>query len=384
MLSFDQLERYDDKPKGYAESSFHFLNHANRPAAESIRQMIKKWFDKYPTSNQSDLCGRFRSEDDNVHLAAFFELLLHQVLIQMGGKIAVHPNTNDAKNKTPDYLVTDSNGQQYYLEATLTSGKSNDERRKEAIENSIYDAINKMDSPDYFIGLKVRGAPQTQPSGKRISEFLKHKLNQLNYSEIADLCVSADGYNLVPHWKYQHEGWDIEFFPIPKSLNRGKQGVRPIGTIMTGIEEIDSRKSINNAIIKKAGKYGLLNLPFIIAVNLLDNLEMIDILDALFGQETVCFSVQNPQLYWTSRKRNGAWTNDQNRPTYTRVSAVLMMGYASPWNVENAPAYLCHNPWAVHPYCGILTAFPQVVVNEHGEIKSLQGKPLKDILAPQA
>jgi hypothetical protein len=384
MKLFDNTARDHEGPARYAEPSFSYLNRSARPAVKRIRQVLEAWFGQYPESEQAELRGRFRSNDDRQHNSAFFELLLHEVLAAMGCFVEIHPSPLDSgTTRHPDFLVRPRAGSCFYVEAILATAESAEESAARARKNEVYDALNRLDSPNFFVGLDIAGAPSTPPSAKRIRAFLKKRLDKLDPDEIGAHWKSGQ-IKAVPKWPYEHDGWSITFYPIPKSPKlRGQSGVRPIGMVSPEARFVDSSTPIRNAIVEKAGRYGDLKLPYIIAVNALDEapVDKIDIMDALFGNEqyTVAFGktgmVSEPEI---SRAPNGAWTSEA-RPRYTRVSAVLLTLGLFPWTVGSARTYLVHNPWAQRPYSSPLTRLPQGIP-EDGQIRWQEGDSLYEIL----
>jgi len=361
MRLFDDLQRSDSSAARHSEPAFPFLNRSARTEFARVRDVLEVWFSRYPPSEQAALASRFRSQDDIPHESAFFELFLHELLLRLGCEVTVHPGANAKKSKRPDFLVKSDSGT-FYLEATLASEASNEDRAAQARENVVYDALDRLDSPDFFIGMNLRGAPKTPPSAKSIRTFLADRLTGLDPDDVSRL-YRLGGEKAFPRWSYQHDGWTIEFFPIPKSLGaRGKPGIRPVGSRSYAIWD-KTASAIRNAILSKAGKYGNLEAPYVIAVNVLPHgAQRDDIMEALFGDEQMVIhpTESGPEEGGMSRKLNGAWTSPTG-PRYTRVSAALLCGGVLPWTILRAPVCLYHNPWAKHPYESPLTRLAQAI-----------------------
>jgi hypothetical protein len=388
------MKLFDDevhKYKGlalYAEPAFTYLNRSARPPAENMRRTLEAWFSQYPRSEQAGLRARLRSKDDGNHCSAFFELLLHQLLLRMGCRVQIHPDLPDREStRHPDFLVESTQGARFYAEAVIATGVSARERAARARMDDVYDAINRLHSPNFFVALDIIGAPDTPPPARHIRALLKERLGRLDPGEVEVLWRSG-GIQAVPHWQYEHEGWKIDFHPIPKSASlRGKPDVRPIGMRSFEMKFVDASSPIRDAIVGKAGRYGELDLPYVIAVNSLDDnsVDRIDMMDALFGKETYVLAIGRsgamgqPEM---TREPNGVWTS-RSGPTYTRVSAVLLAISVMPWTIGRAGVFLIHNPWAQRPYDSELTRLPQGVPREglmHWEVGLSLGEALR--LAP--
>jgi hypothetical protein len=355
MKLFDDFHRDYDGPALYAEPSFNYLNRSARAESGRIRKILEEWFSNYPTKDQFQLSSRFRSTNDNGLRSAFFELFLHELLIRLKCQLKIHPRVNGTTRR-PEFLVEDKSGCRFYLEAVLATGESEEDRAEKARMNVVYDVLNRLNSPNFFIGMKFKGAPETPPSARKMMSFLAERLATLNPDELAKIIMS-DGFKAVPQWSYEHQGWIIDFFPIPKSPKmRGRFGVRPLGTWFPDVQIIQPHIPLREAVIEKAGRYGDLNLPYVIAVNALDDdVERINIMEALFGEERLVIN----QLR-DARIPNGALISSLG-PRYTRVSAVLVASPILPWNVPRAPICLYHNPWTKRPYNGALIRLPQAV-----------------------
>lgn len=141
--------------------------------------------------------------------------------------------------------------------------------------------------------------------------------------------------------------------------------------------------ALRDSIVDKAGRYGQLGLPYIIAMNALDPVDQDDILDALFGQEqyTLTFSETDrsqPTNAQMSRKPNGVWTSPAG-PRYTRVSGLLVATRFSIWDIAQASVRLYHNPWAEKPYSSRLARLSQAIP-EGNHLTFFEGGSLASIL----
>ena len=382
MWLFDEIAREYDGPALYAEPAFDYLNHSSRPEAEKVRRVVEGWFERYPEPERADLCGRFRSRNNRQHYAAFFELLLHELLMRLECNVQIHPATGNESTKRPDFLVESPSGERFYTEVVLATAESEKVGAARARANEVYDALNRLDSPNFFIGMNISGAPKTPPPGRQIRASLKRKLDALDPDDVAGLWES-DGSQAVPRWHYEHEGWRIEFVPIPKSSRtRGTKGIRPIGTQFYGFRSAHTSNVLRDAILAKASHYGDIDLPFVIATNIIDDstVDRIDIMDALLGKEqyTIPFGHTGASEPQWSRKPDGVWTSTSG-PRYTRVSAVVVAGNVLPWTVGVSDASLVHNPWAKRPYRAELTRLRQFIPTD-GRMQRHAGESLASLL----
>jgi len=378
---FNENDRDYIGPSPYVESQFDYLNRSARPEFKRIRNLLERWFKHFPSEAQDELGARFQSKDDRHHLAAFFELYLHELLSKSGFDIETHPKVNN-KATHPDFKVLKDGEPLFYLEASLAA-MSDADRSAKARENRIYDAINRIKSPNFFIGLKVHGALATDPPSAELHRFLEDKLSNLDPDVIAKQ-FEQGGQDALPQWDWEHDGWQITFFPIPKKPEaRGKPGVRPIELIMSDPHWVTPHVGIRESIKDKNSKYGELDLPYIVAINVIDELGAndIDISNALFGEEQVTIIFRGNKLIEQrlGRKPNGAWYGPKG-PWNKRVSAASIVVNLLPWSIAKVTPVLWHNPWASRPLSPELLPFPKFLAGEDNHLKEFKGKNSWELL----
>jgi hypothetical protein len=362
---FDKIPRSYKGPKGRSEPSFDYLSRSARSEVDRVRHVLEEWFSRFPVAAQPDLRSRFRSKDDPQHLGAFFELYLHELVYRLGMNVEVHPASPGTKKTRPDFKASRGGKPVFYLEATLAASSDAD-ISVENIKNRVYDALNRMNSPNFFIDIEeVKGAPTTDPPARKIRQFLEQQLKDLDPDAIARQ-FKQGGLRALPCWTWQHGEWKVTFRPIPKSPKaRGKPGVRPIGAHMKA-GWVAPQEGIRDAVRKKATKYGNLDLPYIIAVNALDIFVDQDaVIEALFGDECIVATLYKDEStkHHLSRKPTGAFCGPQG-PQNTRVSGVLMLGGFGglrPWNVATEEPVLWHNPWASYPLLPEMWPLPKMI-----------------------
>jgi hypothetical protein len=362
MHLFDtDIDRSDTGPAKHGEPRFPYLNRTGRPEAAQVRDLLETWFAGYPPTGQVEIRARLRSPDIVHHHAAFFELYLHELLRVLGYKIELHPKI-EGTDRRPDFYVSRSETDAFYLEAIVATDQSAAEMAKEARLNQVYDALNTVNSPNFFIGVDTPEGPPSPPPGKMLRRAVEGFVKDLDPDALAE-AFQQHGFDALPRGKFEHDGWVIEFFPMPKSpAARGDPGIRPLG-MMGSMEArmVDSRAALRDAVEKKASRYGELGRPYIIAVNAVtQHLDLIDVMEALFGKEAFIFrpgpdgQTSEPEM---RRNPDGAWLGPRG-PTNTRVTAVLVASSLVSWSVAAYSPSVYHNPWATSPCTEALMELP--------------------------
>jgi hypothetical protein len=377
---FDDMARTEARPKRDAEPLFGYYNSSARACIARVRALLESWFDLFPTQGRRDLRARLRSADDLSFQSALFELYLHQLVLGMGYRAELHPEVPGSRNH-PDFLVKDDDAPLFYLEGTLAAS-SRDEQAAANRAAVVYNTLNEMDAPNFFLSVDVHGAPASSPPGARLRHDLEKWLAGLDPDE-AGRSYRETGFDALPTFSWSHDGWRLDFQPIPKSLGcRGRPGVRPIGA-RTWSGWVESHPAIRRAVITKSGKYKNLQLPLVAAVDVRDeSADEIDVMNALVGEE--CWTIihsrdgthSEPQ---EARKPNGAWLGP-NGPQHRRVSAVLIAHHLNPWRIGEPPL-LVHHPWAFQPLDPELWPLRQWVPdNAVGRYQTRPGRTPTDLL----
>lgn len=313
---FDDIEHKKLIPQ-YSMREFEYLNTSADSDAKACRAMLEDWFNAFPVQGKSDIRGRIRSNDKRQFQSSFFELFLFQLLTRLGCKLVLHP-TITASSKKPDFLVTSSNGEKFYLEATVVTDLTDNEEKRDARKNKVYDAINKINSPNFYINILSIDGPNTSPSGKKIKLFLTEKLSELSHQNCKKL----------PKWEYHSDEWKIVFTPIPKGPEtRGKSDIRPIGSL-SSVKWATTKESIRKSLDDKANKYKIIEHPYIVAINVLGVANLREaVMDALFGEE--CFCLQSNKM---TRTYDGFWIK-KGKSINTNVNGILAFGRLSHWGI---------------------------------------------------
>ena len=197
----------------------------------------------------------------------------------------------------PDFLAKRGGVPQFYVEATLAMPPGDPGADRRFAE--FHDALNRLDSPDFFLEVQYRGDPAANIRGRAMRERLERWLRSLNHAEIGRLYEERN-YGAVPTLTVSEQGLTLTFTPLPKGPQfRGQPGARPIGIVMPmDMRELRTHDDIRSAIDGKAIKYGAFDYPLIVGVNILDDFcDNSDVWNALFGEEQIVVTRQADGQY---------------------------------------------------------------------------------------
>ncbi len=361
MKVFESPAELSAEPAFYAESQYAYLCRSGRPEAAGVRSLVESWVTDYSRSHRPEMIARLQTSDDEHFLAAFFELYVFQLLRHLRHRVTVHPRIGRTLATRPDFVARGPTGDSIVVETVLAYEQSAESRAAQRRIDQGYDVLSRVASPEFFLWIRIVGAPKSPIPARRLRHEVRLFLRSLEYSKVNET-MHQGGLDALPTLEFEHDGCLIQVSPMAKSEEaRGKPGLRPLGIMGLGeVRWVDNRGPLREAIRRKASRYGPIRRPYVIAVNAVDqDLDKTSIMEALFGQETFVLrqvdgSPSEPEMI---RQRNGAWFGPPG-PINTRVSAVLVVSSLSPWSASVRCPELYLNPYARHSYSGPLLSLP--------------------------
>lgn len=334
------------RAKRYGEPIYNYYRDSERPGIVAIRALLEEWFLELPEDERLDLQQRFRSPIERQHRSAVFELFLHHMLLRFGFEVEFHPDIPGVTTH-PDFLVSRDGQALFYLEAIAVSNSTQEEAEANRM-NQVYDTLNNLQSPDFYLGLHLEGAPDTPPAGARLRGELSRWLATLDL-EVIRQCYREERYEEIPTYEWNHEGWHIIFEPMPKGDSaRGNPSVRPIGmTMPVRARRLDLDESLRDGVAAK-DRYGTLALPLVVAAQVVEDfrIDKIDVMNGLFGPEAITVDAEGNTH--PGRVPNGAWISPAG-PIHRGISAVMAWSTLEPWNFTRVEPIVVHNPYATSP-----------------------------------
>jgi len=316
---FDAVVRDDASYSQHNEPTASFLNRVAGAYWDDVRDLVEKWVSHYPASAQPDLIGRLRSTDNRQFGGAFWELYLHESFLCCDFDVQVHPSVSSG-SRVPDFLVT-RNQESFYVEATATYGKQ--ASGEQARLHQVFDAINQIDSPNFFLSLDVHSIGQNALPTKRLKTGLESWLATLDPDEIDPASLLSDAGE---RFAWKKPGWDLLFRPLPVREDARGRGHNPLG--MWGPGEaypLGDSESIRESLNDKGSAYGPLDRPLIVAINTSTGFNRdFETMNALYGSAQVQFDIAHPDRPAREVRGSDGFWGHPGSWSHPHVSGVLL------------------------------------------------------------
>lgn len=339
MKLFDEVPRSDDSPIQPDEDTFAFLNRVDDIYFGRVRDLVEEWFSVVPAADQPTLRGRLRSRSEANSAPAFWELFLREAL-RRSGFILTHEPKLDHRRR-PDFLAVGADSS-FYLEARFVGARDDSRARNAQIERIKYE-VNKVASDDYLLYFDVRAYGTNVPSLQGLRGEMAEWLAGLSYDDV----VAAVRVNAPLSERTFHcNGWVFWFRAVPKREHaRGfkpRAGIIAMGPITRGGGSESER--LNAVLEKKAGYYGDLDRPFVVALCCGDVfVDYEDIVSALYGHPA--YTLGEDDSATPFRKPTGLFSG-RGHP---RVSAILTVRDFRVWLVHKIVPVIWRNQNALYP-----------------------------------
>jgi len=335
-----------DEPEAPSEGPFTDLVSWLRTAggkAQGARQVINEWYSTFP-DKEGMVLSRLHGRDDNALIQAVDELHVYHLLSQHS-----EPVYEEDEN-SPDFRLYNSSACMAGVEvATLFA--SEDFGSEHSRNSELTTAINaRVHSRLWYLHFRViRWA--RKPSERRLAEWIQRLIDDLPAPTPE---TDPDQY---PTATYSTDDVDLEFSFIPRSPAPSSPGliksVVALGPMIMLWGKSDRR--LRRVVSDKAGgRYDHRAAPFAVVVSIRDPLcDGEDIIDALYGAETVSIVIDNPGSAQATRKMNGVFARSPANPEgrNRRLSCVFTIkpGWW-PDGESNTTLLRFDNPFAERPF----------------------------------
>ena len=195
-------------------SNFDYLNASSREESERVRIVLDQYLARYPETKREDLRHRLRSIDDVSFQGAAFELALHELMLRRGNVVVEVEPTVPGSTRHPDFLMRDSDGAEFYLEATLATGRSTAEIGAQKRLGQVFKTIQSVPSPDFFLSIFNSGMPSQPVDGRRLKHELRTWLGTLSYEAIVGAYKGMKDV-AIPVFSFEEYGLRLRIQPVP-------------------------------------------------------------------------------------------------------------------------------------------------------------------------
>lgn len=380
MKLFEEKTRTNSEYKKHMQGDYDFYDNTCRPEFVIIRNKLEQWFSNYPETDQFELKKRFIKKEK--FSPAFYELYIHEMFRKQGFRLEPHPIIKGTNNR-PDFLVK-GNDIQFYLEATVATDLSIDERKIKNIIGNLYDFINSKNIPRFSIALcELILKSTTQPSGNKIINSVYDNIDK--YGHLFEIHQKDPmSFNYPKIFKFDDNTIFLSYSLFFKARNESTPEKLP--TIIKYPNYTrwgGTQNTVIDSLKEKASKYGKPPLPYLICINSTSDISTgnFDVFNALFGREKLYYPSQQEDFdAYYGRSMDGILGNKLN-PRHTRVSAVLITEKASPSQI-NPKHWLVLNPFASKPLDYDKIQLSKLSI-ESNQIIEIPGKGLYDIMKSQ-
>ncbi len=329
-------------PAALNEGIYKYLATANNEVSQRVRDRLNDWFANYPENEQWEMAQRIKSSGREFD-SELFELLIYTTLRRRGFGLEIHPELPDGMEKKPDFLISDGDGNQMYLECVLARGESEQEAAAQNLLSGVYQKINEqLRAPGLFWSVRLLSQTTQSPRAGQIVNALADWQRGIDVEELSTM-LETNGIEGLPKFLWEQNGWSIEFTPLPKDPAKLDVPHRPLGVFQGEAMIVDDEGPILKSADFKAKRYGENAFPYAIAISATGLFaDLLDFQDALFPR-----GVGRPGGFW---KREDGTLRNQN------VSAIIGVARCRSESFRDARVCIFNNPFVEAP--AILNSLP--------------------------
>ncbi len=332
------------------------------PPLVAARQEFLSWLTEVPEPHQTAWRRRLESDLDHPHYSVRLELYLHHYFKGNDWGIKIEPEMPGNPNK-PDFRVM-CGGDCVLVEAKTVLDEQTTAQHTQRLRQLADNLTNKL-SREVIIE-PLSDLPPSLPT-KRIRAQIEQRANRW-----ADEVVEFDFSDV-------HLGvpYTLKIVILP----RGSELIEPggVGGMVSGVHTLAIGKRIRNDLKQKAGKYGSIDVPFLIAVYGAGEFPVRtrDELDALFGDREWLVPRRGVGKVTERQKPNGFFISVwEGKRRHEDVSAVLFYRFKWLEGTHVHLAHIYHNPFAQRLLSpDLFPGVPQMVLCDGEKLKWMNGEP---------
>ena len=382
---------FDDKPRDYtepsrsAESVYAFLDRSSLPEYERVRSMLQRWVDRFPSEHQRKLVGPMRHkgsgsrENDKAFYAAFFELFLHEFLKGTDSPVEAQPSVG---RRLLDFRVRvnvqDGTQLTYVVEATDIDLESGTALERDQQELSVWDTLNEISSPDFFLHLETQGKLESLPTKQQLKRHFEELIRETGYDDqLRSYMLCDQNPNLLPTSSSHHGNWTLISRLIPVLPENRPRSARFIWRYPPRVSPIDDIGKTKARLHEKAQHHKIAENMIIALRRNRTNDRLDEVLLGRLGPSSymhhVLADVETFRSPFSSRRNDGLWANNSG-PQHRHVMGVIAFSDLYPWNITRAKAEFYSNPYTDKP----LPEWTKSITHaeySNGEVSIVEGIP---------
>ncbi|MEJ6979757.1 hypothetical protein WG906_04805 [Pedobacter sp. P351] len=342
MKLFDDIERTFLGSSKHNEKTYDYYQRSARIDIGIVRDKLNHWFDDYPENEKKEFKSGFKDKFDD----SFYELFIFQLFKSLEFSITVHPKLPNSP-KRPDFLV--KKGElEFYVEAKIVKNKSATEEALDRKIGEFYDGFSKIKLSNFLLNVdSFVIKTQKQPNTKAAVKYIESEVKKLDPEKITQDLTTL-GFDGIPIITFENEDLRVVVKPMPTVVPiETDELVRPIGMYPSESFWGGSGNSIKDSIDLKAKRYGELDKPFIICLNLIDYKVsgQFDVQKAVWGDLAWSWSEDpnNRDEKWV-RSRNGAFLGEKG-PRLKNLSGIFL-SKVFPHTLPSAKYWLFEHPFS--------------------------------------
>lgn len=341
----------------YSVKPGEVILNSNESFAVKYRTELMSYLNEYPKGkDKNDLKRRLWSYTESGFYSACFELFLYHFLIGGCNNVRPHPPVPNVTTH-PEFEVKHSLGD-FFLEATLAL-ESEEYQAQEQRLRELVDTVREIRGNVILWAQPVTHLPDNFPLDS-VHDFLSCKLDELNPAdlELPQTVTFAATFNNCPVV--------IDFDVIGANEGICDSVVQAWGSPTA--REVTTHYRIRRRVRSKAGRYGDMSIPYIVAVWARTEFPLTSegALRALYGDRQIQISRDSGQVVGETRAWNGAFnTRIKGKLINREVSAVALYREQFLESSFKRHLYVYHNPYALNPIPEqIFSGLPQFVVRK--------------------
>jgi hypothetical protein len=318
---------------------------------EPLRALIEQWFENLPDDAKAKLRAKLQSQDNDIYIAAFHELAIHQYCLEEGWKVEYEPTLPNGL--TPDLVIHTQEHGDFCVDVTTlfdSEGVAAEHRRKEQVTQKVT-AIKT----DFVLELNFLDFPA--------QDFKPAQLANVIQLWLSELPPESNGVEKT----FDVHGCHINIMVHTDFAKPSRGCVAMVGDPGGNVPDYTGR--IKKKLNQKRTKYSSKNTGMPLLVVIADGIGLIradaDTVDkALFGQHQLTWYTDGNRPAQFGRDRSGFFTpsNDAEgnwRGKNTGISAVMHSSYKSDCKFQ---MQMSHNPFAQHPLpFELFSKMPQLI-----------------------